>query len=76
MFMRGQEICSGAKHIHDSALPAEQMREHDPLIDTSAVLGPRTTWTASSTVVYHMLEGVRPGEDSKVLARPSQHPDV
>ncbi|KAH7381658.1 aspartyl-tRNA synthetase-like protein [Pyrenochaeta sp. MPI-SDFR-AT-0127] len=33
MFMRGQEICSGAQRIHDSALLAEQMRKHDPPID-------------------------------------------
>lgn len=33
MFMRGQEICSGAQRIHDSALLASQMRKHDPPID-------------------------------------------
>ncbi|KAL6712528.1 hypothetical protein ACN47E_000405 [Coniothyrium glycines] len=33
MFMRGQEICSGAQRIHDSNLLAEQMRKHDPPID-------------------------------------------
>ncbi|QRC90838.1 aspartate--tRNA (Asp) ligase [Parastagonospora nodorum SN15] len=33
MFMRGQEICSGAQRIHDSKLLASQMRKHDPPID-------------------------------------------
>lgn len=33
MFMRGQEICSGAQRIHDAELLAKQMREHDPPID-------------------------------------------
>lgn len=33
MFMRGQEILSGAQRIHDSALLAAQMRKHDPPID-------------------------------------------
>lgn len=33
MFMRGQEILSGAQRIHDSALLADQMRKHDPPID-------------------------------------------
>ncbi|KAF2021919.1 aspartyl-tRNA synthetase [Aaosphaeria arxii CBS 175.79] len=33
MFMRGQEICSGAQRIHDAELLSKQMREHDPPID-------------------------------------------
>ncbi|KAF2752341.1 aspartyl-tRNA synthetase [Sporormia fimetaria CBS 119925] len=33
MFMRGQEICSGAQRIHDAELLAEMMRKHDPPID-------------------------------------------
>ncbi|KAF2654109.1 aspartyl-tRNA synthetase [Lophiostoma macrostomum CBS 122681] len=33
MFMRGQEICSGAQRIHNADLLAEQMRKHDPPID-------------------------------------------
>jgi len=33
MFMRGQEICSGAQRIHDSRLLADMMRKHDPPID-------------------------------------------
>ncbi|KAF1952604.1 aspartyl-tRNA synthetase [Byssothecium circinans] len=33
MFMRGQEICSGAQRIHDAELLASQMRKHDPPID-------------------------------------------
>ena len=33
MFMRGQEICSGAQRIHDAELLAKRMREHDPPID-------------------------------------------
>ncbi|KAJ4346185.1 hypothetical protein N0V95_005601 [Ascochyta clinopodiicola] len=33
MFMRGQEICSGAQRIHNSELLSKQMREHDPPID-------------------------------------------
>ncbi|KAH7079276.1 aspartyl-tRNA synthetase-like protein [Paraphoma chrysanthemicola] len=36
MFMRGQEILSGAQRIHDSALLASQMRKHDPPIDPEA----------------------------------------
>jgi aspartyl/asparaginyl-tRNA synthetase len=36
MFMRGQEICSGAQRIHDSKLLASQMRKHDPPIDPEA----------------------------------------
>ena len=33
MFMRGQEICSGAQRIHDAELLSSQMRKHDPPID-------------------------------------------
>ncbi|KAF2273664.1 aspartyl-tRNA synthetase [Westerdykella ornata] len=33
MFMRGQEILSGAQRIHDADLLAKQMRAHDPPID-------------------------------------------
>ncbi|KAF1964677.1 aspartyl-tRNA synthetase [Bimuria novae-zelandiae CBS 107.79] len=33
LFMRGQEICSGAQRIHDAELLAKMMREHDPPID-------------------------------------------
>ncbi|KAF2109719.1 aspartyl-tRNA synthetase-like protein [Lophiotrema nucula] len=36
MFMRGQEICSGAQRIHDAALLAKMMREHDPPINPDA----------------------------------------
>lgn len=39
MFMRGQEICSGAQRIHDAELLAKMMREHDPPIDPN---GPGT----------------------------------
>ncbi|KAF2244111.1 aspartyl-tRNA synthetase [Trematosphaeria pertusa] len=39
MFMRGQEILSGAQRIHDADLLAEQMRKHDPPIDPN---GPGT----------------------------------
>ncbi|KAF2007555.1 aspartyl-tRNA synthetase-like protein [Amniculicola lignicola CBS 123094] len=33
MFMRGQEICSGAQRIHDAALLTKMMIAHDPPID-------------------------------------------
>jgi aspartyl-tRNA synthetase len=33
MFMRGQEILSGAQRIHNADLLAEMMRKHDPPID-------------------------------------------
>ncbi|KAF2803131.1 aspartyl-tRNA synthetase [Mytilinidion resinicola] len=33
MFMRGQEILSGAQRIHDSKLLDKRMREHDPPVD-------------------------------------------
>lgn len=36
LFMRGQEICSGAQRIHDAELLAKMMREHDPPIDPNA----------------------------------------
>ncbi|KAF2867132.1 aspartyl-tRNA synthetase [Massariosphaeria phaeospora] len=39
MFMRGQEICSGAQRIHNAALLAQQMRTHDPPINPN---GPGT----------------------------------
>jgi aspartyl/asparaginyl-tRNA synthetase len=39
MFMRGQEILSGAQRIHDADLLAEKMRKHDPPVDPN---GPGT----------------------------------
>ncbi|KAF2192502.1 aspartyl-tRNA synthetase-like protein [Zopfia rhizophila CBS 207.26] len=33
MFMRGQEICSGAQRIHNADLLSEMMRKHDPPVD-------------------------------------------
>lgn len=33
MFMRGQEILSGAQRIHDADLLADMMRKHDPPVD-------------------------------------------
>jgi len=36
MFMRGQEILSGAQRVHDAELLAEQMRKHDPPIDPNS----------------------------------------
>ncbi|KAF2741244.1 aspartyl-tRNA synthetase [Polyplosphaeria fusca] len=39
MFMRGQEICSGAQRIHDADLLSEMMRKHDPPVDPN---GPGT----------------------------------
>lgn len=39
MFMRSQEILSGAQRIHNAELLAEQMRKHDPPIDPN---GPGT----------------------------------
>jgi aspartyl/asparaginyl-tRNA synthetase len=36
MFMRGQEICSGAQRIHNADLLSEMMKKHDPPIDPNA----------------------------------------
>ncbi|ORY09190.1 aspartyl-tRNA synthetase [Clohesyomyces aquaticus] len=37
MFMRGQEILSGAQRIHNADLLAEMMRKHDPPVDPNGL---------------------------------------
>lgn len=36
LFMRGQEICSGAQRVHDHALLKQRMRGMDPPLDPEA----------------------------------------